>query len=356
MRLRVSLAIVLFALVALGQAAPATAAYDPIAGGSSELALAPGLLARLRHDGVRLSARAPAQLRGGKVSFPAASGKIDPVAGRGAIDHEGALVFSAGRRRLPMKALQLKTTRARSPLAAKFGGGKLKLAESSRLTTERAGFGFVASVTAIRLSAKVAERLDKKLRLHGTFVAGMPFGRARTVAQPQTAAILPRGRASLELAPGFAAKLQSLFVAVNPVFPAEHPGPFTFPITGRQIAPEGSSGVVRTAGSLELLQLGGGQVFWADPYADLGARLVSAEADLEPSPKFPGKLGRVPLFDAAPGTLASEPRSRTVSISGIALALQGSTAEALNQSFAEGKKVFEAGEAVGSLSFTVQTQ
>lgn len=354
--MRPALAFVLAAVAMACLPAGAAAAYDPVASGSTMIQLDPSFRAALRENGVKLEARAGAHLRGARVVFPVSGGRLDPVAAAGTVEHSGALVFRAGRRRLPMKSLQLKTTEARSPLAAKFGGGKLRLAQSSRLATGRSGFGFAATVTVIRLSAKVAERLDKKLRLRGVFKAGEPVGRARTVAQPVTIAILPQGQTTLELSPRFVAKLHELFVAVNPIFPAEHPGTFTFPITGREIAPDGLSGTVRTAGSLELLQLGGGQIFWAEPYVDLGVHQLSAEVDIEPIPKFPGKLGRVGLFDATTGTVTSDPKTRSVAVTGIALRLQAPTAEALNQSFAEGKIVFETGEAVGTLGFTAQTQ
>lgn len=68
-------------------------------------------------------------------------------------------------------------------------------------------------------------------------------------AQPETITLLGRGAATLALDPGILAKLQSLFVAVNPIFPAEHQGPvFTLPIFGGVIAPDGSSGTIETPG------------------------------------------------------------------------------------------------------------
>jgi hypothetical protein len=52
--------------------------------------------------------------------------------------------------------------------------------------------------------------------------------------------------------PAFVNKLNSLFVAVNPIFPAEHPGSFDLPIFGGTISPDGSLGRVETKGSLEI--------------------------------------------------------------------------------------------------------
>jgi hypothetical protein len=48
-------------------------------------------------------------------------------------------------------------------MAAKFGGGKLKLAASSRLATERHGFGFLAKVTRNSSSSAAARRSSTSL-------------------------------------------------------------------------------------------------------------------------------------------------------------------------------------------------
>ena len=92
--------------------------------------------------------------------------------------------------------------------------------------------------------------------------------------------------------------MDSLFVSITPIFPAEHPGPFTFPVAaGGSIAPDGLEGTFRTAGALEFLQLGAGQVFQNELWLDLGIRTDSAEVEVLPTPAFPGKLGRVGAYD-----------------------------------------------------------
>jgi hypothetical protein len=189
----------------------------------------------------------------------------------------------------------------------------------------------------------------------------MPLGSARTRAQPQTVTVLGRNRASIALAADFAAKLSSLFVAVNPIFPAEHPGnEFTLPIFGGTISPSASLGAIDTSGSLEFIQLGGGQVFWARTRLDLAASAALPEVEVKPSPPYAGKLDRLAVATfalAAPAV--AEPRARTVSVSGAALTLDAATAATFNEVFAEpqGKDgVFTAGEALGTLSFVAQGQ
>jgi hypothetical protein len=109
-------------------------------------------------------------------------------------------------------------------------------------------------------------------------------------------------------------------------------------------------------GSVELLQLGAGQIFWKDFWLDLGARSDTAEVDIEPTPAFPGELGRVPVFDLGAADFAPDPQARTVSLGGAPLTLQAQTAASLNQAFAPDQPAFAAGEAVGSLSFMAQGQ
>jgi hypothetical protein len=350
-----------FALLLAAPAPAGATGYDPVASGQSTLTLAPPFLAALRSHGVRLSAAAPATLEGPRVTFPVSGGRLDPVDAIGSVESEGALVLTAaGHRKLPISELQLKTSRRTSPLAAKLGGGKLKLASSSRLSTARTGFGFTATVSRIRLSPKVATRLDKKLGLGRLLVGGEELGSVRSEAAPETVAILPDGAAGLELAPEFKAKLASLFVAVNPIFPAEHPGPFTFPILGGVLAPDGSSGSLDTAGAIELLQLGGGQVILREPFAEIGsAATISVETELLPSPPYPGKLGRVPALGLSGGAFAAEPAARSLALSGAAVALSAGTTAQLNEAFArpQGKAdVFAAGEAVGTLTFAAQAE
>ena len=346
----------LFALLAL--APLAHAAYDPLGAGTTKLTLEKSFLSFLRADGIKLTAKAPAKLKGATLTLPVSGGSMDPTSGQGTIEQEGALVFEADRKKVPLRDITIKTKH--SPLIAKVGGSQLKVATSAKLASKRDGFGTDFSAKALKLSAKVAERLNKKLRPNIPFKAGMAIGSSASKAQPLTVTILETGRATLVLDPAFIAKLGALFVSVNPIFPAEHSGStFTFPIViGGAIAPDASAGTLRTGGDMELLQLGGGQVFWHEFWLDLGARADSAEADIQPSPPYAGKTGRIGILDAntAVVSLSSDPAARTIGLSGVPLGLQAATATTLNQAFAGGKEVFRAGEAFGSLSFTAQGQ
>jgi hypothetical protein len=357
----VSLLVAAVGLAALLAASPAEATYDPIGSGQTTLRLAPSFLSTLRAAGVELSATAPARLAAGRVSFPVAGGKLDPVSVRGTLEHGGALVFKAGGKSLPMKGLQLKTSQASSPLSAKFGGGKLKLAATSTLTTERSGFGLAMKVSTIRLSGKVATRLEKKLGLRGVFVPNELLGTAVSEAQPATVAIKAGGKAELSIDPAFAAKLSGLFVAVNPVFPTERPGAFTFPIGGGILAlsPSIPASGLKTNGALEFIQVGGGQFFARELEVDLSDAVANGESQLVLSSSGPGPDQGGSVFSLGATTPTTEPTARTIGVAGLVLSLEPGTAGAFNEAFCvpiHKPNMFSAGETLGTMTFTAQAE
>jgi hypothetical protein len=338
-------------------AAPSAAAagYDPVASGQTTLTLAPSFVAQLHHSGVKLEGSGGVTVRRAAISFPLSGGKLEPVEAAGTIEHAGQLIFRAGGHKLPLKGLQLKTTRATSPFAAKLGGGQLKLSTGAKLAAERSGFGTGFRTTGMKLSAKVATRLDKKLGLRGVFTAGEPFASAKTVVEPATVGLTGSGKVELTIDSGFSAKLASFFVAVNPIFPGEHPGAFALPIGGGVLAPAGASGLVKTTGGVEFIQVGGGQFFIKDLELEIAGAQALAEYQLALATTGPGPNVAGSILGLGGGTYSSEPSARTISGSGIQLTLSSTVAQAFNEAFAkplEKPDSFAAGEVLGTVSFT----
>jgi hypothetical protein len=334
----------------------AHATYDPLGSGTARLTLDKGFSAFLKRDGITLTASAGAKRKGASFTLPITEGNLDPTIGKGEIDSEGTLVFQNARTKVPLRNIVVRTKS--TPLIAKVGGSQLKIATSAKLSSQREGFGTAFSAKQLRLTAKVATRLDKKLRPKVPFEEGQLLGTLVSKAQPRLVTILAQGKATLLFDPAFVSKMDAHFVSINPIFPAEHQGStFTLPIIGGgSLAPNGSEGELRTGGEVEFLQLGAGQVFWHEQWLELATRSDTAEVDVEPTPAFPGKLGRTGVLDAAPFAVASDPGQRTISASGIQLTLTASSAQAFDEAFAEGKADFAAGEVVGALSFTAQGQ
>lgn len=243
-------------------------------------------------------------------------------------------------------------------MIAKVGGSQLKIATSRKLSSAREGFGTSFSAKQLKLTSKVATRLNKKLRPKIPFFQGQLLGSVSSKAQPRLTTILAQGKATLVFDEAFVAKMDEHFVSITPIFPAEHQkSVFTLPIIGGgALAPNGSEGELRTDGEIEFLQLGAGQVFWREQWLGVAERLDSAEVDVEPTPAFPGKLGRLGVLRAAPFGVSSDPSQRTISTSGVQLTLTAQTAQTFDEAFAEGKEDFKAGEVAGTLSFTAQGQ
>jgi len=357
MSVRIPLASVAFLCATLILVNSAKASYDPVASGTTRLTVDKRFARLLAANGVQIGTEGGVWRRGRSLLLPVAGGSIDPALGRGEVECAGTLVFQHGRRRVMLRRVDVKTKR--EPLVAKVGGSQLKVASAPRVEFERVGFGSEVSARPLRLTAKFATRLGKKLRLRGVFAAGQRLGTLRSEAVPRTLAVLPVGRAGFAPAPEFLAKLDSLFVSLNPVAPAERSaGPvFTEPLIPEgTISPDAASGVPRTGGALEFLQLGSGQVFWQELWFDLAGRQVLAEVDVEPSPTFPGRLGQLPIASLTGGTVSTDPARRTVTLSGAALALTAPAADQFNQAFAAGEEKFHAGELLGSLTFMAKAQ
>jgi hypothetical protein len=337
-------------------AANAGATYDPLGSGTVKLTLDKGLVSFLKKGGITLSAKAGATKKGSALSLPVIEGNLDTTIGKGEIDTEGTLLFQSSRGKVPLRHLVIKTQP--TPLIAKVGGSQLKVASSHRISSSRSGFGSDFSASQLKLTAKLITRLNKKLRPKAPFEANQPLGTLRAHAEPRLTTILPQNKATLVFDAAFVTKMDEHFVSINPIFPAEHQkSTFFLPIIGGgALAPNGSEGELRTGGEVEFLQLGAGQVFWREQWLEMATGSDSAEADVEPIPAFPGKLGRLGVLDAAPFQVASDPGARTISASGVQLTLTASSANTFNEAFAEGKADFKAGELLGSLGFTAQGQ
>jgi hypothetical protein len=342
--------------LALPLSATASAAYEPLGSATTTLTVAAPFTAFMKQAGVKLGAVAPAKAKGPRLSLPLEAGKWDPTTGKGQVESAGAIVFQSSRKKLPFKDLTVKANS--QPLSAKVGGGQLKVGSSKQIESKRAGFGSSFEARKLLLSAKAATRLNKKLRPKVQFQAGQLIGTLKVSSAPAEMTVLDKGRMSLAFASSFMAKLQGLFVSLNPISPAElSPGPtMSFPIAaGSTISPDGTKGTIRTGGEVELLLLGTGQVFWNEQWLDLtnGADLV--EANLQPDPPNGGKQAQGPLFSLSlqGAQITPDAKQRSVSVTGASLALTQTAADQLNKVLAQGKGVFSAGEALGSASFSV---
>jgi hypothetical protein len=329
----------------------AVAKNDPLGSGKTKLTLDKSFLSFLSQNDLKLKAKLGAKRQGKTITLPIVGGTMDLAEGKGEVQQEGTLFFEGAKGKVPFRDLTVKTKK--TPLIAKVGGSQLKVAQAKTISSKRQGFGSTFKATKLSLTAKAATRLNKKLRPKLPFTQGQLLGSLVSTPQPELITIEDQGRATIAFDGAFVSKLEGRFVSLNPVFPAEHVGAtFTFPIAaGGSLAPDGSQGTLRSAGEVELLQLHGAQLFWRELWFDLGAHQGNTEAELLPSPPYPGKSPRGALFDIGATAVASDPKTRTISVSGAPLTLNAAGAQELNEAFGEGKGLFAVGEIVGAVSF-----
>jgi hypothetical protein len=348
-------ALALVLLMSLAAPALADAAANPVSGGAVTLQLEARFRGFLMRNHVRLLPAAGASRRGGALRFPVSGGELDPAAEKGKLELEGEMVFRNARKRVPVRKIVVETSG--SPIVAKVGGSQLKVA-TARPRSSRYGFGSKLVAKRLQLTSKVATRLNKKLRPPVPFAPGQVIGSIVGVAEPVVTSLVPSGRVRLVFDSAFLEKLDRQFVAVNPIFPAEHAGPdFALPVGDRStLSPDATAGTIRTGGEIEFLKLGRGQIFWRELWFDFGAKALLSEPDLEPSPPYAGRLGQASILNLSGGAPVADPRARTIALTATVLTLPASTAAAFNQVLAEGADLFHAGEPVAVLSFRTQAE
>jgi hypothetical protein len=403
------------ALVALLAFAPfASATSDPVASGTTTVKLNKGFVKKLKKSGVKLLKVSPAGLKGSTVTLPVSGGSLDPVSGLGTVEHSGGIKFKAGKKSAPVNTLVLDTTTG--SLNAKVAGKSMKFASVKGFTVARNGFGANVSVSALKLTGKAAKQLNKKLGFTGKkkgkskakghkraaaskavqppFKGNQVLGGSTSETQPKTVAVLPTGNAQLVLSPAALKKLavvgpenppasgnHPFAVKLAPVAPTQvvslSPVTAVFPISGGTMGPTATTGVLQTAGGLQLtqnLEAGGPNgkgettLVMGNIWVDLGAKTASVEVTIT-NPKTPeanlGNLGRASIADInlTGATIVSDPTTRTVSVQNASATLQAVTAETLNSVFitpieklAGPQEKFAGGDPLGIFSFTAQTE
>ncbi len=127
------------AAAALLPAAPAQAAINPISSGLTTIHLAKPFTETLKKSKVKITAIAPAKVKGATISLPVISGSLDSDTAMGAIGEEGSIKLKAPHGSAVLRQFSLRTTS--TPLYAVVGGAQIKLASGSGLSLHRDGFG-----------------------------------------------------------------------------------------------------------------------------------------------------------------------------------------------------------------------
>jgi hypothetical protein len=356
----------------------ASAASNPVATpATTTITLNSGFANKLKKSKVKLTGLSPAKVKGKTVTLPVEEGSVEPT-GAGALHHEGGLKFKVGKKSVTIKGLEINTTT--NALSGKLGGKTMKIATDAPMVATREGFGVSIAIGSMKLTGKAAKQLNKKLGFTGKkkkgkkkppkppFKGNQVIGKSVSPTQPKTIGVLPQGAAKLEGNLATLIKFVELGVEIEGIAPTTKEGlaTFVFPLSGGNIAPNGLAGVPQSAGGVKFTQepVAGVHVFltlsnvWIDLATKKATAEVAIEDDAGEAVKTPGKLGRVSIADLKTegATITSDPNARTVTVTGAAAVLQGTTAFTLNETFAGGKEKFKEGDVLGNFSFTATTE
>jgi hypothetical protein len=330
-------------LVIALSAGSAHAGPDPVAGGSTTLAVKPPA-------GIDVKAIKPSTTKGSTVTLKNSGGSLDPTTGAGTVETRGGFKLQGEDGRA--KVTKVKPTFGSSALTAKVGNTKVKLAKVKGGTIGRAGFGGTVTAAKAKLTAKGAEALNDLLALRA-FKKGESLAKLSTVTVPLTVEVLAEGSATLYLdvtPAGVPAKLAAKGVsptsgttAVAPATASAGPPPtFSFPLTGGNVAPDLSTGRVTHAGGATITKttaVGGGCeanhpvgtfITQSDVIDELDTRSILAKVEI-PS----AVLGTVKVadFDLSTATITTDPGTRQITITGATIRLTQISADTLNGLF-----------------------
>jgi len=401
---KLPLAVLAAALFALLAFAPfASAAADPVESGSATVTLNSGFVKTLKKHGVKIVKIKPAKLKGKKATFPVVGGEMDPTNGAGTLKLGGGLTFKHGKKKAPVKALVVDTTK--KGLFAKVAGKKVKLATLAGWSYTRAGFGVALTVKKLKLTKAAAKKLNKKLGFtkgKKPFVGNKLMGSAKAEEQPATVTVLPGGNVSFKADQELLLKLKDVETEAKVIAPTTEKGlgNYELPITGGTIAPSGAAGVVQTAGGLLLSQklptspttALETEITLGNMWLDLSAKTVTVEVVAKSNASDSlnlGNLGRSSIADLTITGVTTDAATRTVSVSssavlqpisaevlegfvkvyqayyeaGVCASLPEKCKEPAEQAFAKDaaekrveKDHISAGNPLGTFSFTAQTQ
>ncbi len=361
----VAFAAALIGCVAL--AAMASAASNPVAAGSTTaITLNKGFNNKLKKSGVKVLKVSPATIKGTVVTMPVGEGSLDPTNGQGTLTNEGGIKFKAGSKSAVVKALVLDTTS--SSLTGNVAGKKMKFASVSGISSVRNGFGANVTIKSLKLTGGAATQLNKKLGFTGKpkkkknkraqvskkkssaqpFKGGAVLGSSVATTQPSKVSLLPGGSATLATNPSTLGKLAEAEVSIVPTGgtteTSKDPSPvYTFPISGGNISPSLTSGVVETSGGVKLTQkLQTGATTYLETEitlekidVDLAAKTLTAEVIAKSNASKAldlGNLGRASIADVnvTGAAITVDPLARTISVQNAAATLQPVSAEVLN--------------------------
>jgi hypothetical protein len=371
LRMIVGAAALLAALLAFVPAA--SAARDPISGGTIDLHLKKGFIKKLTNLGVGLAGVSTGQTSGNKISVPVSEGMFDPTNAQGHFTSPGGFQLVKGSRSVPITGLEVNTVH--SFVRATIAGAHMQLGTFGTPTVGREGFGARIKAGQLTLTQKAATRISNRLGLQGSKrINQRVMSNEFSTTVPSTLTILGQNEATLEGSTAsfkkFAEKGVDLASGIKPIAPAKNSKVtnFTVPIAGGTLATNYTTGTIVTTGGVEILKKGktlSPLMKITNIQVEFAQKTATVEMEVTPNPPFPGVTPRSPIVDLTfpANAIQSNPTTRQVTIKGAEAKLQTAAAATFNQVFNQGDEKappasseFAAGELFGTFSMVLQAQ
>lgn len=371
LRMIVGAAVVVAALLAFVPAA--SAARDPISGGTTDLHLKKGFLKKLTNLGIGLAGVSTGQTSGNKISLPVTEGMFDPTNAQGHITSPGGFQLVRGSRSVPITGVEVNTVH--NFVRATIAGAHMQLGTFGTPTAGREGFGARIKAGQLTLTQKAANRISNKLGLQGSKrINQRVMSNEFSITSPSSLTILGQNEATLEASAAtlkkFVEKGVDASSGIKPIAPAKNSKVtnFTFPISGGKLATNYTTGQVTTTGGVEIVKKG--KLFSptmkiTNIYVEFAQKTATVELEITPNPPFPAGVTRSSIVELVfpANSIQSNPTTRQVTIKGAEAKLQTVAAATLNQVFNQGDEKappasseFVAGELFGTFSMTLQAQ
>jgi hypothetical protein len=367
LRMIVGAAAVVAALLAFVPAA--SAARDPISGGTTDLHLKKGFVKKLTNLGVGLAGVGTGSVSGNAISLPVTEGMFDPTNAQGHITSPGGFQMVKGSHTVAISDVEANTVQGY--VRANVAGAKMKLGTFANPTVGREGFGARVKAGQLLLTQNAANRISNKLGLQGSQrINSRVMSNEFNITSPSTVTLIAQNEASLETAPAILKKLAEKGVVpagIVPIAPAKQPklGNFTFPISGGTVTQDLTSGQVTTTGGAEIVKKGktaSPAMKLTNVTLELQQKTATVELEILPTPGNTGRASIVELVFPA-NSVQTNPTTRQITVTKAEAKLQTVAATTLNQVFNAGDEKappasseFAAGELFGTFSMTLQAQ
>lgn len=346
-------------LLALALAPRASA--ELVESGRTRLQLNRGLFAQFEDEGIRVAKVKQGKVAGRLVTLPVEGGLIEPASGSGWVDSAGGFRLRSGKRVARLTEISVNT--AKKGVWAKLDGKRSKIAAFEDPGFSRAGFGGTIQVRPLKLNAKAAEQLNRRLGLDGVFRPGRAFATVASTYRPEWVQVA-KGSLQLSFDQGLLDKLKSVEIEPRP-FEMTSTGPsplvYSAPLIGGSIYPtqSRSSGFAEGGFRLSKPEAPGPVITVANIGVSFESNSLSNSIQLHTES---GQLGTVPpgpfaTVDLGGATVQLDPSARSLTVTNARAILGAGGAELINREFAAPKgkaPLVAAGDPLGTISATLQ--